>query len=79
MGAQDNKTINEDDLEKIFNDHQNKIDDKSSIYSTKSKTARRPIKSLANMRGGKIANQNKALFTEPSYAEKRSIAPKPEI
>ena len=30
------------------------------------------------MRGGKINNQNKGIFNEPSYAEKRSIAPKPD-
>ena len=54
-GFGDTKTITEEHLDKIFTDHQNNMDDKSSIYTTKSKTARRPIKSLANMRG-KIGN-----------------------
>ena len=63
--------ITEEALDRIFNEHQNTIEDKSSIYSTKSRSARRPIKSLANMRG-KMANaRNKGIFNEPSYAEKR--------
>lgn len=65
----DTNTITEEALDRIFNDHQNTLDDKSSIY-TKSRSARRPIKSLANMRG-KMAAQNKGIFYEPSYAEKR--------
>ena len=60
--------LTEEALDRIFNEHQNTIEDKSSIYTTKSRSARRPIKSLANMRG-KMGN--KGIFTEPSYAEKR--------